>query len=102
MEVGRQMSHQVLAPQLPTIQGVLGLFVQDCLDRQLTQETIRRYESITDHFLLYLGEKGLSPVQVDKHILHDYIRKRRSENLDSKTIENELSAIAGFYEFLVF
>lgn len=93
---------QLLVPQRPTAQRLLELFVQDCRDRQLTEETIRRYKSITCHFSSYLAQRDASTVDVDKHILHDYIRQRRSEGIDQKTLENELSAIAGLYEFLVF
>ena len=35
-------------------------------------------------------------------MLHDYIRERRTRGLDQKTLENDLSAVAGLYEFLTF
>src|SRR2546422_9552796 len=102
MEMGRSMSQQLVATQQPREQRILELFVQDCIDRQLTPETVRHYKSIAKQYVDYLAEKGLSPIEADKHALHDYIRARRSKSIDQKTVENELSAIAGFYEFLVF
>lgn len=96
------MSQQLIAPQQPRAERILELFVQDCIDRQLTDETVRHYKSISKQYVAYLAAKDLSPLQADKHALHDYIRDRRSNSVDQKTVENELSAIAGFYEFLVF
>lgn len=96
------MSQLLIAPQQPRTERILELFVQDCIDRQLTDETVRHYKSIAKQYVAHLAAKNLSPLQADKHTLHDYIRDRRSKFVDQKTVENELSAIAGFYEFLVF
>src|SRR3989475_3216481 len=81
---------------------ILESFVQDCEDRKLTDETTRRYRSTIRDFQAHINERGLSLLQVDRHVLHGYIRNRRSEGVDQKTIENDLSAIGGLYEFLVF
>jgi integrase/recombinase XerD len=95
------MSQQV-AIQVPSSEQLLDLFVDDCHDRELTAETIRRYGSIIQQFLRFLEQGGIRPVDVDKHVLHDYIRLRRAKSIDQKTLENELSAIASMYDFLVF
>lgn len=100
MEVERHMSSQILT-QLPSSQQLLEMFIDDCRDRQLTAETIRRYRSSIRQFLTYLEARGASPLKVDKHMLHDFIRERRS-TVGQKTLENDLSGIAGFYEFLNF
>ena len=102
MEVDRIMSQQLLAQQQPRAERILELFVQDCIDRQLTPETIRHYKTIAKKYVASLSEKGLSPIEANKHTIHDFIRDRRSKAIDQKTVENELSAIAGFYDFLVF
>jgi len=99
--VGSLMSQQVLV-QPPDAQRLLDLFVEDCRDRQLTEETIRRYRSSIKQYLAYLEQRGILIVNVDKHVLHDYIRQRRSQGVDQKTLENDLSGIAGLYEYLVF
>jgi integrase/recombinase XerD len=101
MEVEKPMSQQLLS-QIPTPQHLLELFVQDCGDRQLTEETIRRYRSSIKQYFAYLEQQGISVLKVDKHVLHDYIRERRTRGLDQKTLENDLSAVAGLYEFLTF
>lgn len=94
------MSQQLLS-HLPTPQRLLGLFAEDCRDRQLTDETLRRYRSSIKQYMTYLERHGVSLVSVDKHVLHDYIRERRL-SAGQKTLENDLSGIAGFYEWLVF
>jgi len=99
--VGELMSQQVLVQQVDA-QQLLELFVEDCQDRQLTNETIRRYRSSIKQYLTYLEQRGISILNVDKHTLHDYIRQRRSQGIDQKTLENDLSGIAGLYEYLVF
>jgi integrase/recombinase XerD len=95
------MSQQVLV-KTPDAQRLLDLFVEDCRDRQLTDETIRRYRSSIKQYLRYLLQRRVLIVNVDKHVLHDYIRQRRSEGVDQKTLENDLSGIAGLYEYMVF
>ncbi len=95
------MSQQLLI-QAPSSDQLLVFFIEDCHDRELSEETIRRYKSTIRQFLAYIGQCAVSPVNVDKHILHDYIRLRRSNGVDQKTLENELSAIASLYDFLVF
>jgi len=99
--VGSLMSQQVLVQQSDA-QRLLELFVEDCRDRQLTDETIRRYRSSIRQYLAYLEQQRASILNVDKHVLHDYIRQRRSQGIDQKTLENDLSGIAGLYEYLVF
>ena len=101
MEVEESMSQKLLLERI-TPERLLDLFIEDCRDRQLTEETIRRYRSSIKQFLDYLHQRGTSPTQVDKHTLHDYIRERRQQKVGQKTLENDLTGIAGFYEYLVF
>ena len=101
MEVGKLMSQQLLEEMIAP-QRLLDLFVEDCRDRQLTEETIRRYQSSIKQYLMYLERRGVSLLKVDKHFLHDYIRERRSQRIVQKTLENDITGIAGFYEYLVF
>jgi integrase/recombinase XerD len=49
-----------------------------------------------------LNEHGVSLLDVDKHMLHEYIHERRSRGAGQKTLENDLSGITGLYEWLVF
>ena len=99
--MGSLMSQQILVQQSDA-QRLLELFIEDCHDRQLTDETIRRYRSSIKQYLVYLEQRVILIVNVDKHVLHDYIRQRRSQGVNQKTLENDLSGIAGLYEYLVF
>ncbi len=95
------MSQQVVV-QAPEPEKLLTLFVEDCRIRGLTEETIRRYKSIIQQFLKLIGQRNVRPVDVDKRVLQDYIRVRRSNGTVQKTIENEVSGISSFYGFLAF
>ncbi|MBS7623212.1 tyrosine-type recombinase/integrase [Candidatus Bathyarchaeota archaeon] len=94
--------HQQALIQPPSAQQILELFIQDCQDRQLTPETTRRYRSSIKQYLVWLGQRNISIVKADKHVLHDYIRFRYSQRVNQATLEQDLSAIGGLYEFLVF
>lgn len=96
------MTEQLLVLQPDLSQKMLDMYRQDCVDMNLSPETIRRYDSINKHYTAYLTGRNLSLFQIDKHVLHDYIRKRAAERIDLKTLENELTAISGLYEFLLF
>jgi integrase/recombinase XerD len=95
------MSQQLLS-HMPTPQRLLELFAEDCRDRQLADETLRRYRSSIKQYLAYLNEHGVPLLDVDKHVLHEYIHERRSRGAGQKTLENDLSGITGLYEWLVF
>jgi len=97
-----RLTHQQTLIQPPSPENLLELFIEDCRDRQLTEETIRRYRSSLKQYLAYLDQLGITIVNVDKHVLHDYIRHRYSQGVDQKTLENDLTGIGGLYEYLVF
>ena len=97
-----RLTHQQTLFQPPSTTQIIELFIQDCRDRQLTPETIRRYQSSIKQYLAYLEQQGSLIVKADKHVLHDYIRFRYSQGVNQTTLEQDLSAIAGLYEFLVF
>lgn len=95
------MTQQVVL-QAATSEELLEFFVEDCHIRGLTPETIRRYKSITQQFLKFIEEANVRPLDVGKHVLQDYIRVRRSNGIDQKTLENEVSGISSFYGYLAF
>lgn len=95
------MTQQLLL-QPPEPGHLLELFVEDCKIRGLSAETIRRYRSITEQFLRFIGNLGVRPVDVDKHHLQSYIRERRTNGIDQKTLENEVSGVSSFYGYLAF
>jgi integrase/recombinase XerD len=95
------MSQQILL-KVPTPERLLELFIEDCHIRGLTSETIRRYGSITERFLGFIAKAKVQPVDADKHILQDYIRLRRSDGINEKTLGNEVSGISSFFGYLAF
>jgi len=95
------MSQQAVV-QVPASEQLLAMFVEDCHIRGLTAETIRRYRSVTGSFLRFIEQGNVKAVNVDKHVLQDYIRVRRSDGIDQKTLENGLSAVSSFFGFLAF
>jgi integrase/recombinase XerD len=97
-----ELMHQQTLIQPPNTQRLLELFIEDCRDRQLTPETIRRYQSSIKQYISYLDERGISITKADKHILHDYIRHRYSKGVNQTTLEQNLSGVTGFYEYLIF
>lgn len=96
------MSQQTLADQLPTSVRIVELFVQDCRDREMTADSIQHYRSVVLHFFAFLGKRGISPYEADKQILVEYLRQRRFEGVGQKTLENNFTALASFYEYLIF
>jgi hypothetical protein len=102
MEVGiLTVVEELSKPNLDT-STLLADFAQDCLDRHLTEETIGRYKSPLKVFFVFLQEKGRTVLDVDKHVLKDFIHFRRSQGVDQKTLENNFTALSTFYEFLCF
>jgi integrase/recombinase XerD len=77
------------------------MFNADCYDRGLGEETVRHYSAYVKQFLGYLNGRGFSAVNVDKHVLADYIRLRR-EKIDQKNLQKEFAGISGFFEYLIF
>lgn len=75
---------------------------QDCQDRQLAAETIRRYKSSIKHFLSYLQSRNITPQELDKSTLIEYIRERRAASVTQNTLKKDFAAINGLYDFLVF
>ncbi len=81
---------------------LLSEFEADCKDRHLTDETIGRYKSPLKLFFAFLKERNQTIIDVDKHVLKDFIHFRREQRVDQKTLENNFTALSTFYEFLCF
>ena len=98
------MSQQVvlLTKQLPSSKRLLEMFEQDCRDRQLSDESIHHYRRIASTFLAYLQTKGLTAFTLDKFRLVEYLRQRRSEGVQQKTLENNFTVLSTLYDYLVF
>ena len=77
-------------------------FVQDCRDRHLSEGTITSYTFVVKNFLTFLQGKGVHPFDVDRFVLKEYLRHRRGQGLDQKTIASNFVALSTFYGFLAF
>lgn len=77
-------------------------FEEDCQDRHLTDETIGRYKSPLKLFFSFLKDRNKTILDVDKHVLKEFIHYRREQGVDQKTLENNFTALSTFYEFLCF
>ena len=88
--------------QLPSPVQLLELFAQDCRDREMTEGSIQSYRWVMKHFFDFLNVHGVSPFKVDKHILIEYLRFRKSQRAGQKTLENNFTVLSSFYEYLTF
>lgn len=89
-------------PAIIDMVKLLNDFAQDCRDRHLTEETIGRYRSPLKLFASFVAGREKTVLDVDKHILKDFIHYRREQGVDQKTLENNFTALSTFYEFLCF
>ncbi len=90
---------------IPTVVDTYQLmeeFRQDCRVRHLTEETMGRYKSALKIFATFLASKQRNVLDIDKHLLKEFIEYRRQQEVDQKTLENNFTALSGFYEFLSF
>jgi integrase/recombinase XerD len=78
------------------------MFVEDCEDRQLTVESIRHYKAVATAFLEYLASQKVPVFSADKFVLIGYLRKRRADGVDQKTLENNFTVISSLFEYFVF
>jgi integrase/recombinase XerD len=92
-----------------SLENLLHEYHLDCLDRGMTDESIRRYESCLGIFLDFLKDVKVSILEVGYDQLIEYIRFRRSSLkgrngrlLKQKTIENDFAAISSFYDYAEF
>ena len=82
--------------------SLLDDFTEDCELRNWTSESIRRYKSCLLIFSGFLNRKGVEFMDVQKHVLKDFLRYLRNERrVKPTTIENYFASINAFYEFLL-
>jgi len=95
------MSEQLLTKPISNGE-LIEMFVEDCHDRQLTEESVRHYKAVASAFLNYLVGQNASVFTADKLLLIAYLRKRRAEGVDQKTLENNFTVVSSLFDFLVF
>lgn len=70
--------------------------------RGMTRESIRRHLSSVKIFLDFIKSRGLTIINVDLHILWDFLQHIVEGGAKYKTIENYFSALLSFYDYLAF
>jgi len=86
----------------PSSRKLIEGFEQDCLDRGLGGETVRRYLSALGIFSRFAESHDISLLDVDKRVLRDFIQYRRARGVKQKTLGNNFSALCAFYDYLCF
>lgn len=79
-------------------------FLDDCRLRGMTHYSIHSYASALRSFMRHLDDSGITDVtRIDKNAIRDYIRLiREGRKLAISTIENHLSCISAFLDYLVY
>ncbi|MFY9606203.1 MAG: phage integrase N-terminal SAM-like domain-containing protein [Thermoplasmata archaeon] len=79
-------------------------FIEDCRLRGMTHYSIHSYASALRSFYRHLGGLGIQDVtSIDKDAVRDYVRVLREERkLSISTIENHLSCISAFFDYLIY
>jgi len=93
------------APVKPgSVNEYIEAFAGDCRLRGMTPYSVHSYMSALRSLRNHLDSKGIHDIaKVDKEALRDYIRVLREERkLSMSTIENHLSSISGFFDYLVY
>ncbi len=71
------------------------------IERSLSPRTVEAYGRDLEAFLGWLGDRDLGIAGVRKHDVRDYLGARRDEGLSARSAARHLSAIRGFYRFLI-
>jgi len=79
-------------------------FLEDCRLQNMTHYSVLSYASALRSFKRHLCEQGISDVtKIDKDAIREYIRVlREGRNLATSTVENHLSCLSSFLDYLVY
>jgi integrase/recombinase XerD len=78
-------------------------FGYDCLLRNMTAESVRRYKSCLLIFGDFLSDRGATIREVDRWVLREFLQYVRFDRrVKEKTVENYFSAMSAFYDYLIF
>jgi integrase/recombinase XerD len=102
--VEENASHTSLLRDGESLDGYIESFLDDCRLRGMTHYSIHSYASALRSFRRHLDNSCITDVvRIDKNALRDYIRLLREERkLAISTIENHLSSISAFLDYLVY
>ncbi|MCR8486840.1 MAG: tyrosine-type recombinase/integrase [Crenarchaeota archaeon] len=78
-------------------------FREDCILKNMSEETVRKYISAIRIFVNFLRERKLSLKDADKNILREFLSFLKFEKrVSHKTLENYFSALSTFYDYLAY
>lgn len=84
-------------------EGLIESFAEDCKLRNMTKETIRGYRGQLRIFDSIIKRKKSDLLHIDRDILRNFIQYLRDERKNSqKRVENYLSALSTFYDYMVY
>jgi len=71
------------------------------VERNMSPRTVEAYGRDLEAFLTWLDEQSIPVGNVQKHRVRDYLGSRRDAGLSARSAARHLSAIRGFYKFLI-
>ena len=71
------------------------------VERNMSPRTVEAYGRDLESFLAWLGERKINVDGVHKHLVRDYLGARRDAGLSARSAARHLSAMRGFYRFLI-
>lgn len=71
------------------------------VERNMSPRTVEAYGRDLESFLSWLYEKKIRLENVEKHLVRDYLGARRDAGLSARSAARHLSALRGFYRFLI-
>ena len=93
----------VQAKQLQNSEKLLKMFCDDCRLRGMTEKSIVGYRSCLSIFFKFLEERTISPLEVNNHVLKEFLDYLLSERrIKYKTVKEYFSALSAFYDYLAF
>lgn len=89
------LTDQVKPP--PSPEGLLDMFCRDCRLRGMSEKSIIGYMSCLSIFFKFLEKKAVSPVEVDNHVLREFLSYLMEERkIKHKTVKEYFSALSAF------
>lgn len=85
-----------------TIEELLEAYVRYLVaEKNLSQYTLRNYRSDLGDFFAHLEEKGIDPLQTNRHDMRQYLVALRDRGIATASVTRKVSTIRSFYKFLV-
>lgn len=77
-------------------------FIRDCETRGMSPRSIPHYHYTLKKFLSFLDSQNVAVQDVNKAVVRGYIESLRDKKIAPKTLENHLSILSSFFEYLLY